>query len=152
MEPGETWLEVGIAQQSATFPAPALGLLVSISRLVANLRAGVTFELAHYSRWRAIQSCRDLADCFPGLAKSPKRTALFKQKLFIPLSHSNTLSNKCCTWSVNLGIIGFIRPPPALGYQAFAAMSDLAALEGDGYHYHREIYHLMQKDLSSFCK
>src|SRR4026208_398907 len=96
-------LELGIAQQSTAFPAPAVGLLFCVGRLIAHLRAAVTIQLTHYSRWRAIHSCRDLADCFPGLAKSGKRTALFKRKLFIALSHSNTLSKKCCTSFVNLG-------------------------------------------------
>src|SRR5512139_2287416 len=103
-EPGENLLlQIGIAQQSTAFPAPALGLLICIGRLVAYLRALVAFELTHYSRWRAIHSCRDLADCFPGLAKSGKGAAFFKRKLFIVLSHSNTLPHKCCTWFVNLG-------------------------------------------------
>ena len=106
-QPGENlFLKIGIAQQSTAFPATALGLLVGVGRLIANLRAAVAFKLTHYSRWRAIHSCRDLADCFPGLAKSGKCTALFKRKLFIVLSHSNTLSNKCCTWFVNLGYPG----------------------------------------------
>ena len=97
------FLQIGITQQSTPFPASAVGLLLSVGRLVAHLSARVAFKLAHYSRWRAIHSCRDLADCFPGLAKSGKRTAFFKRKLFIALSHGNTLSNKCCTWFVNLG-------------------------------------------------
>jgi hypothetical protein len=79
--------------------------------LIAHLCAAVTFQLTHYSRWRAIHSCRDLAVCFPSLAKSGKRTALFKRKLFIASSHCNTLSKKCCTWFVNLGNPGlFFRP------------------------------------------
>src|SRR5215203_1918245 len=103
-KPGENlFLQITIAQQSTAFPAPALGLLIGVSWLVANLRAAVALKLAHYGRWRAIHSCRDLADCFPGMAKSGNCTALFKRKLFIVLSHSNTLSNKCCTWFVNLG-------------------------------------------------
>src|SRR4249919_1828367 len=108
LKPRENFvLKVGLAQQSRAFPAPALSLLVGVGRLIAHLRAAVAFKLAHYSRWRAIHSCRDLADCFPGLAKSGKRTALFNRKLFILLSHGNTLRNKCCTWFVNLGNPGF---------------------------------------------
>src|SRR5215207_1135273 len=111
-KPGENlFLQITIAQQSTAFPAPALGLLIGVGRLIANLRAAVALKLAHYSRWRAIHSCRDLADCFPGVAKSGKRTALFKRKLFIVLSHGNTLSNKCCTWFVNLG---YPYTPPCL--------------------------------------
>ncbi len=101
-------LKIGIAQQSTAFPAPALGLLLCVGRLVAHLSAAVAFELTHYSRWRAIHSCRDLADCFPGLAKSGNRTALFKRKLFIASSHRNTLSKKCCTSFVNLGNPGLV--------------------------------------------
>src|SRR5215207_1535240 len=103
-KPGENlFLQITIAQQSSALPAPALGLLIGVGRLIANLRAAVALKLAHYGRWRAIHSCRDLADCFPGMAKSGNCTALFKRKLFIVLSHGNTLSNKCCTWFVNLG-------------------------------------------------
>jgi hypothetical protein len=96
-------LEFDITQQSTAFPAPAVGLLLGVGRLVADLGAAVAHKLTAYGRWRAIHSCRDLADCFPGLAESGKRTALFKRKLFIALSYCNTLSKKCCTWFVNLG-------------------------------------------------
>ena len=96
-------LKSPIAQQSTAPPATALRLLLGVGRLLAHLCAAVTFKLTHYSRWRAIHSCRDLADCFPAMAKSGKRAALFQRKLFILLSHCNTLSKKCCTWSVNLG-------------------------------------------------
>ena len=96
-------LKIGLTQQPTSPPTPALGLLFSVRRLITDLSAAVAFKLSRYSRWRAIHSCRDLADCFPGLAKSGKRTALFKRKLFIALSHCNTLSKKCCTWFVNLG-------------------------------------------------
>jgi hypothetical protein len=37
------------------------------------------------------------------LAKSGKRAAFFKRKLFIASSHCNTLYTRCCTWFVNLG-------------------------------------------------
>jgi hypothetical protein len=71
--------------------------------LIAQLSAAVALELTGYSRWRAIHSCRDLADCFPGLAKLGKRAPLFKRKLFIVSSYCNTLYKKCCTLFVNLG-------------------------------------------------
>src|SRR6266550_4473680 len=96
-------LEIGLTQQPTSPPTPALGLLLSVRRLITDLSAAVAFKLARYSRWRAIHNCRDLADCFPGLLKSGKRTALFKRKLFIVSSHCNTLYKECCTWSVNLG-------------------------------------------------
>jgi hypothetical protein len=96
-------LKIGLTQQSTTSPATAFSLLLGVGRLIAQLSAAVALELTGYSRWRAIHSCRDLADCFPGLAKLGKRAALFKRKLFIVLSHCNTLYKKCCTSFVNLG-------------------------------------------------
>ena len=95
-------LKIALTQQPTSPPMSAFSLLLGVCRLITHLVATVTFKLARYSRWRAIHSCRDLADCFPGLAKSGKRTALFKRKLFIASSHCNTLYKKCCTWSVNL--------------------------------------------------
>ena len=97
------FLKIRLAQQTTASPPSALGLLLSVGRLVTHLNAAVAFKLAHYSRWRAIHSCRDLAHCFPGLAKSGYCTPFFKRKLLIPLSHRNTLYRKCCTWFVNLG-------------------------------------------------
>src|ERR1041384_7237785 len=96
-------LQLRFTQQATSPPTTALRLLLRVGRLVAHLSATVTSKLSHYSRWRAIHSCRDLADCLPGLAKSAKCTALFKRKLFIASSHRNTLSKKCCTSFVNLG-------------------------------------------------
>ena len=96
-------LKGGITQQSASPPTSALRLLLGISRLITELATAVAFKLSRYSRWRAIHNCRDLADCFPGLAKTGNSTAVFKRKLFILSSHRNTLLKKCCTWSVNLG-------------------------------------------------
>ena len=96
-------LERGLTKQSTSSPTSALGLLLSVGRLVANLSTTVAFQLAHYSRWRAIQSCRDLADCFPGFAIAGNRATLFQRNLFILLSHRNTLYKKCCTSFVNLG-------------------------------------------------
>src|SRR5713226_7868679 len=71
-------LQRGITNQSAPFPATAFALLLSVSRLIAHLRAAVAFKLAGYGRWRAIHSCRDLADCFPGLAMPGNRATLFQ--------------------------------------------------------------------------
>src|SRR6185436_13822274 len=84
-------LQRRITNQSAPFPATAFCLLLSVSRLIAHLRAAVAFKLASYGRWRAIHSCRDLADCFPGLAMPGNRATLFQRKLSIVLSHRNTL-------------------------------------------------------------
>src|SRR5207245_1515063 len=86
--------------QAAAFaspPATAFSLLFSIDRLIAHFSATVAFEFTRYSRWRAIHSCRDFADCFPGLAIPGNRATLFQRKLFIFLSHRNTLYKKCCT-------------------------------------------------------
>src|SRR5262249_16485262 len=95
-------LQSGMPQQPTTSPAAAFRLLFSVGRLITPFSARVAFEFTGYSRWRAIHSCRDLADCFPGLAKSGNRTALFKRKVSITLSHRNTLYKKCCTSFVNL--------------------------------------------------
>jgi len=103
-EPFENFiLELGLTQQSTPPPAAAFRLLFCVGRLITNLCATVALKFTRYSRWRAIHNCRDLADCFPGLLKSGKRTALFKRKLLIASSHCNTLYKECCTWSVNLG-------------------------------------------------
>src|SRR5207244_1915549 len=94
-----------LTKQSASPPATAFSLLFSIDRLIAHFSATVAFEFTRYSRWRAIHSCRDFADCFPGLAIPGNRATLFQRKLFIFLSHRNTLYKKCCTSFVNLGIL-----------------------------------------------
>src|SRR5947208_6535003 len=93
-----------LTKQSASPPATAFSLLFSIDRLIAHFSATVAFEFTRYSRWRAIHSCRDFADCFPGLAIPGNRATLFQRKLFIFLSHRNTLYKKCCTSFVNLGL------------------------------------------------
>src|SRR5437773_5587176 len=92
-----------LTKQSASPPATAFSLLFSIDRLIAHFSATVAFEFTRYSRWRAIHSCRDFADCFPGLAIPGNRATLFQRKLFIFLSHRNTLYKRCCTSFVNLG-------------------------------------------------
>ena len=112
-------LKFRLTQQPTSPPTAALSLLLGVGRLITDLSAAVTFKLAHYSRWRAIHSCRDLADCFPGLAKSGKRAALFKRKLFIASSHCNTLAKKCCTSFVNLGY-----PDPSTWIPFFNGMTD----------------------------
>ncbi len=43
-------------------PAPRPGLLVGIARLVGLSAGGIAVQLSSNARWRAIQSCRDLAD------------------------------------------------------------------------------------------
>src|SRR5215831_4327735 len=96
-------LKIGSTQQPTSTPMAAFRLLLGIGWLITYLRATVTPKLTRYSRWRAIQSCRDLADCFPGLAFPGNRATLFQRKLSISLSHRNTLYTRCCTWFVNLG-------------------------------------------------
>src|SRR5438093_6421835 len=71
-------LEIGLTQKSTAPPASTMRLLLSVGRLIAHLRAAVAFKLSGYGRWRAIHSCRDLADCFPGLAMPGNRATLFQ--------------------------------------------------------------------------
>src|ERR1700730_6409284 len=82
-------------------------LFLGISGLIADLAAMVTLQLTRHARWRAIQSCRDLADRLAGFAKTGNRAALFKRDLVIMLAHRNTLV-WCCTSFVSLG--GPLRP------------------------------------------
>src|SRR5215831_2711391 len=103
-------LKIGSTQQPTSTPMAAFRLLLGIGWLITYLRATVTPKLTRYSRWRAIQSCRDLADCFPGLAFPGNRATLFQRKLSISLSHRNTLYTRCCTWFVNLGNPVFLIP------------------------------------------
>src|SRR6266511_1184862 len=58
-------LKIGLTQQPTSPPMSAFSLLLGIGRLITHLGAAVALELTGYSRWRAIHSCRDLADCFP---------------------------------------------------------------------------------------
>src|SRR6202040_2365753 len=94
--------QLGIALQARALPAAGSGLFLGISGLIADLAAMVTLQLTRHARWRAIQSCRDLADRLAGLAKTGNRAALFKRDLVIMLAHRNTLV-WCCTSFVSLG-------------------------------------------------
>src|SRR5216117_1946682 len=100
-----------LTKQSASPPATAFSLLFSIDRLIAHFSATVAFEFTRYSRWRAIHSCRDFADCFPGLAIPGNRATLFQRKLFIFLSHRNTLYTRCISVSrvISKSALGNIR-------------------------------------------
>src|SRR6476659_10860530 len=132
-------LQCGISQQSAASPAAAFRLLFSVGRLIAHLSATVSLELTGYSRWLAIHSCRDLADCFPGVAESGKLTALFKRKVSIASSHRNTLYKKCCTSSVNLGHPGlaYFHPTPLLSAGVRRRAEALLRLKGSDFNHSR---------------
>ena len=51
----------GVALQLGTAPAAGAGLLLSIDRLVALSLGAITAQLSRNRRWRAIQTCCDLA-------------------------------------------------------------------------------------------
>src|SRR3979490_125766 len=88
--------------QPRALPAAAACLLLGVGRLVADLAAAVALQLARQARWRAIQSCRDLADRLAGLVKLGNRAPLFEREVTIVFAHCNTLS-WCCTSFVNSG-------------------------------------------------
>src|SRR5438128_1561385 len=91
-----------VALEPAARPAPRPGLLIGIGGAIADQVAAVALQLPRDRRWRAIQSCSDLPDRSPGLAKLGNRTPLLQAELSVPLSHGNTLS-WCCTSFVNSG-------------------------------------------------
>src|SRR5258705_11457929 len=71
-------LKIRLTQQPTSSPTPPFSLLLGVGRLIAHFSATVALKLTRYSRWRAIHSCRDLADCFPGLAIPGNRATLFQ--------------------------------------------------------------------------
>jgi hypothetical protein len=75
--------------QARAVPAPGKSLLVGISRLVADLCPGVPLQLASDCRWRAIHSCRDLADRLPSFAKLGNRASLVEAELAVMFTHGN---------------------------------------------------------------
>ena len=62
--------QFAVAFQPRSAPAPGFRLLMSIAGLVADLLATVAPQLARDRRWRAIQSCRDLAERLPVFMKT----------------------------------------------------------------------------------
>src|ERR1043166_4707088 len=94
--------QLGIALQPRPLPAPGGSLFLGVGGFIANLAAMVALQLARNARWRAIQSCRDLADRLAGLVKTGNRAALFERELVIAFAHGNTLV-WCCTSFVSLG-------------------------------------------------
>src|SRR6266436_3341014 len=94
--------QLGIAFQARALPAAGGSLLLGVGRLVADLRAAIALQLARDARWRAIQSCRDLAQRMTGLVKLGNLAALFQAELAVVFAHCNTLS-WCCTSFVNSG-------------------------------------------------
>ncbi len=94
--------QLGVAFQTRSGPAPSGSLLLGVARLVADLRATVALQLARDARWRAIQSCRDLADRLAGLMKLGNRAPLLESEVAVISSHCNTLV-WCCTSFVSSG-------------------------------------------------
>src|SRR5205085_12460449 len=88
--------------QARATPAPGTGLLLGVARAIADLAAGVALQLARDARWRATQSCCDLALRVAGLSKLGNRAALFEREVAVVFSHGNTLV-WCCTSFVNSG-------------------------------------------------
>ena len=82
----------GVALQARACPAPGAGLFVGITRPVADLCTAVALQLARDCRWRAIQSCRDLADRLPSFAKLGNRASLVEAELAIMSTHGNTFN------------------------------------------------------------
>src|SRR5579864_7917602 len=68
-----------------------------IARLVADLVSAVPLQLPSDARWRAIQSCRNLADRLPSRATLGNRAPFFQTEMLICLSHRNTPDRRCCT-------------------------------------------------------
>ena len=57
--------EFGLAVELGALPAPGLGLFGSKGRTIAHRAAGIALQLPRNARWRAIQSCSDLAERTP---------------------------------------------------------------------------------------
>ena len=57
--------------------------------VVAYLTASIAPKFTHYTRWRAIHSCRDLADRFSGLTKGKAHSALQAKSVrsIVPSQH-----------------------------------------------------------------
>jgi len=70
--------QLAVALQAQSGPAPGFGPLVGIARPVAALLATVAPQLARDRRWRAIQSCRDLADGLPVFMKTGNPAPFFQ--------------------------------------------------------------------------
>ena len=102
------FLKIRLTQQPTSPPTTTLSLLLSIRRLITDLGAAVALQLARYRRWRAIQSCRDLADRFPGLAKLGNRATFFQAKAAHNTVPSQHLIQKVlhfvCEFRVSRGI------------------------------------------------
>ena len=92
----------GIAVEPGPAPAARAGLLVGVARLIALGARSIAAQLPSNRRWRAIQTCRDLADRGPGGVASGHGTAVFNGEVRIASFHGNTLM-RCCTSFVNLG-------------------------------------------------
>src|SRR5271154_3091206 len=94
-------LEVWVAQEFGSTPAPRPRLFSGIGRFVAKAASGVAFQLPRDARWRAIQSCRDLPDRLPSGAMLGNRVPVLQAEVLITLFHRNTPHRRCCTSFVN---------------------------------------------------
>ena len=68
-----------VALQSCTRPTPGIGLLLGITRSIADLGTAVALQLAGDRRRLAIQSCSNLPDRLPGFAKPGNRTPFLER-------------------------------------------------------------------------
>jgi hypothetical protein len=91
-----------LPRQATAPPAAAAGLLVGVGRRVSPSRAPLALQFASNRRWRALQSCCNLAERLSFLAQPGNTTPLFPRELFIMLSPGNTLYPRCCTSFVTL--------------------------------------------------
>ena len=91
-----------ISIQFGAPPAPRACLLLRVAGLVPQRAGAIAVQLPSNRRWRAIQTCCDLADRGAGSVASGHVTPLFNGEVRIASFHGNTLS-RCCTSSVNLG-------------------------------------------------
>src|SRR5260370_906564 len=87
--------QLGITFQRRARPAAGGGLFLGVVRLVADVSAMVALQLTRDARWRAIQSCRDLAERFAGFAKLGPRAALVEGEVVLKIAHSHTLVLSC---------------------------------------------------------
>ena len=71
----------GVAVKAGAAPAAGVGLLVGVARLVALGAGGIACQLPSNGRWRAIQSCRDLAARGAGGVASGHFTPVFNGEL-----------------------------------------------------------------------
>src|SRR6185312_11294910 len=94
--------ERNVTLEFGSGPSAGPGLFLSVGRFIADFGAAVAFQFARDGRWRAIQSCRDLAERLPVFMKTGNRTPFLEREVVVLLGHCNTLP-WCCTSFVNSG-------------------------------------------------